>query len=196
MTRNIAEQTNTLRIFWLKKHGYLPRGGEYVHGSIKWIYGLGGHENSIGFFVATKGNDNHIRLYYTQTNGMSGEKEDFSYKVRLVTTPCNFGGTRYWFICPIANNGKPCGRRVGVLFQVGKYFGCRYCGEIAYDAQFQGGRLRPGSVTEPDVERALAEVKYKYYNGLPTRKYKRYLRLREKMDDSWRRMIARFGNIF
>ena len=101
-----------------------------------------------------------------------------------------------WFICPLYKNGQYCGRRVGVLYNIGKWFGCRHCGEIAYQAQFEGGKFRMSSVCEPDVERAYNEIKREYYNGQPTRRYKRYLRLREKMDKSWRRAIIKFGMKF
>ena len=37
-----------------------------------------------------------LRLYY-RVNG-----QPVDYKVRLVTTKPNYGGLRWWFICPIA----------------------------------------------------------------------------------------------
>jgi hypothetical protein len=80
-----------------------------------------------------------------------------------------------------------------VIYSVDKWFGCRYCANIAYQAQFEGGRFRIGSVTEPDVEKAYNEIKRFYYAGKPTRKYKRYLRLRDKMDNSWARAAFTFS---
>ena len=186
MSKSIAEQSNRLSIFWLNKHGYLPAGGGWRYGGIKWTYGMSGDESSIGFTVTTNGDDgDSIRLQYTHTSQWTGEKESMDYRVELATTPCNYGGKRYWFICPLSKNGQYCGRRVGVLFSIGKWFGCRHCGEIAYQAQFEGGKFRVGSVCEPDVDRAWDEIKRQYYNGKPTRRYKHYLRLREKIDNSW-----------
>jgi len=86
-----------------------------------------------------------------------------------------------------------CGKRVGVIYGVDKWFGCRYCADIAYQAQFEGGSFRVGSVTEPDVEKAYEEIKLEYYNGKPTRKYMRYLRLTDKMNNSWARVAMKFG---
>ena len=134
-----------------------------------------------------------MELIYTVTVNSSGEKVDMRYKVPLVTTPCNYGGRRYWFVCPLSKNGVYCGKRVGIIYNVDKWFGCRYCADIAYQAQFEGGNFRVGSITEPDVEKVYNNVKLKYYNGKPTRRYRRYLRLREKMDDSWIRAGMRFG---
>ena len=117
-----------------------------------------------------------------------------NYKISLTTTKCNYGGVRYWFICCLTKNGVYCGRRIGILYSVGKYFGCRYCADVAYRAQFEGGRFRLGSVTEPDVEKAYSEIKRFHYKGKPTRKYKRYQRLREKMDDIWIMAGQKFGD--
>lgn len=189
MSRSIAESTNRLSIFFLKKHGYLTQEKSCHYGGIRWT--MGDWENNINFWVSTT--DNYVELIYTVTVHSSGEKTDMKYKVPLASTPCRFGGRRYWFVCPLYKNGRYCGRRVGVIYSVDKWFGCRYCAGIAYQAQFEGGNFRIGSVTEPDVEKAYYEVKRFYYNGKPTRRYKRYLRLREKMDNSWGRAFLEFG---
>ncbi len=200
MTRAIAEQSNRLSIFWLKKQGYLPQEELWQYGGIKWT--RGDWENNINFYVQTSGDKaeteetNHIELIYTTTNYWSKEKTDMRYKIPLITTPCNYGGKRYWFKCNLTKNGIYCGRRVGMLYSVGNWFGCRHCAEVAYQAQFQGGRFKAGSLCEPDVERAYDEVKLEYYNGRPTRKYKRYLRLRRKMDNNWIKMLGGLGNKF
>ncbi|MCA9389812.1 hypothetical protein KC571_00220 [candidate division WWE3 bacterium] len=198
MAKAIAEQSNSLSIFFLKKHGYFPRGGGVKNGTITWTWGLSGNKNSIGIYVFSgPANDpGYIKLNYTQTNRWSGEKSDMNYKVKLTSTPCNYGGVRYWFICPLTKNGSYCGRRVGVLYGVDKWFGCRDCANIAYLAQFEGGKLRTGSLCEPDVEKAYDEVKRKYYDGKPTKKYQRYLRLREKMDMVWIKAARKFGHEF
>lgn len=198
MARNQAEWSNSLSIFWLKKHDYLNREYSRRSGGIKWTYGLGGNESSISFTVlrdywGTPQEQACINLIYTHTDRWSREKEDVDYKIQLTTTSCNLGGIRYWFVCPLIKNGNYCGRRVGVLYSVGKYFGCRHCADIAYQSQFEGGRFRLGSVTEPDVERSYKEVKRRYYKGRATRKYMRYLRLREKMDTAWTKMAVRLG---
>lgn len=200
MARTIAEQSNRLSIFWLKKHDYLNKDYSHMAGSISWSYG-GEEKSSIRFTIqrnnwGTPEVSTSITLKYNHTDYWTQKKSDMDYNITLVTTPCNLGGVRYWFICPLTKSGRYCGRRVGVIYGIGKWFGCRHCGEIAYQAQFEGGNFRIGSVTEPDVEKAYDEIKRFYYKGKPTRRYKRYLRLRNKMDDSWIRAFSRFGNIF
>jgi len=201
MTRKIAEQSNALSIFWLKKNGFLNKDCSHISGGIKWTYGISGKSNNISFSVVrnnqgTPQEKTYLNLRYTSTDRWSGEKTDMNYNIDLVTTPCHYGGERYWFVCPLHKNGVYCGKRVGVIYNIGKWFGCRNCGEIAYQAQFEGGKFRFGSVTEPDVEKAYSEIKRKYYNGKPTRKYRRYLRLRDKMDNSWFVIAGKIGMKF
>ncbi len=88
----------------------------------------------VSFAVSTVAGDEYIRFQYTQTDKHSGEKTELDYKVRLVWTPCHFGGRRWWFICPLIVNGRVCNRRVGVLYLAsGKYFGCRHCYNLTYE---------------------------------------------------------------
>lgn len=198
MTKAIAEGLSAINIFFLKKDGFLPQQNQYRRSRLIWTGR--GWENSINISVQTSGdeeetiNSSYIEFDYTINARTSGvEKEHINYKMPLVTTPCNYGGKRYWFICNLSRNGVYCGRRVGVLYNSNKYFACRYCSNVAYSAQFEGKRLRFGSVCEPDVEKAYMDIKTFYYNGKPTRKYKRYLRLKEKMDNSWAQMMLNIG---
>lgn len=56
-----------------------------------------------------------------------GKWQGEQYSVHIVHTPCNFGGSRAWFICPATG----CGRRVAILFG-GRAFACRHCHQLAY----------------------------------------------------------------
>ncbi len=200
MTKSIAEQSNGLSIFWLKKHGYLNKGSSYQSGGITWTYGYSENKSSINFSIIRNDLDTpeeraYINLRYTNTNRYSGEKDDMDYKIELTTTPCRYGGKRYWFICPLSKNGKYCGRRVGVIFGIGKWFGCRHCGNIAYSKQMEGGKYRWNGVSIPDIERAEKEVKRYYYKGKPTRKYRRVLRLNDKFEEGLIGMMGKLGKI-
>ena len=195
MARQHAETSHALKIFWLRKQGYFPQGYNMKWGTVTWTNGE--HESSISISVMVgSGIRDYIHLHYTHTNRWSGEKSDMDYNINLVTTPCRYGGVRYWFICPLTKNESYCGRRIGVLYLCGKYYGCRHCCNVAYNSQFEGGNFRVGSICEPDVEKAYKDIKREYYNGKPTRRHKRYLRLREKMNRSWMRAGAKFGMNF
>lgn len=50
--------------------------------------------------------------------------------VMLETTPCHFGGERYWMTCP------KCGERKAVLYEVhSHYWACRTCLNLVYSSQ-------------------------------------------------------------
>lgn len=92
------------------------------------------------------------------------------HAVRLETTPCNYGGTRPWFVCPVR------GERVAVLFLRAGRFACRHCQRIAYASQSEDmiGRIwrkqgkveaklgenwrRPKGMHETTHERLLAII--------------------------------------
>lgn len=128
--KDTVEDYRALRISRLKTWGYLSNGGRF--GSVTWSWG---NEARSGISVLTSisGKSGTARLMYTNTNSWTGEKIDLDYQVQLVTTPCNYGDFRWWFICPLIKNCCPCNRRVGVLFLgVGKYAGCRHCYDLTY----------------------------------------------------------------
>jgi len=172
MTRTVAENTNNLSVFFLKKYGYLSKWGNRRCGGIKWT--RGDDEESMGIEAKTEKSGGYVELIYTHTDIQSGVKTDMRHKVLLTTTPCYFGGRRYWFLCP------KCERRVAVIYGIGKCFECRSCANVAYRSQFEGGDIRVGSKNRSKVEEAYKRVGREYYAGKPTRKYKRYVQLSEK----------------
>ncbi|MBN9517003.1 hypothetical protein J0H58_00560, partial [bacterium] len=62
-----------------------------------------------------------LRLRYEA----AASSERLDYPVALVTTPCRYGGLRWWFVCPLARGDTGCGRRARKLYLKGRYFGCR-----------------------------------------------------------------------
>src|SRR5262249_25845614 len=44
------------------------------------------------------------------------------------------GGLRWWFVCPLEADGRPCGRRVRKLYLPAgaTLFGCRHCHRLSY----------------------------------------------------------------
>ncbi|MGI0016826.1 MAG: hypothetical protein ACREBU_25680 [Nitrososphaera sp.] len=64
--------------------------------------------------------------------------ESLDYSVALETTPCTYGGYRYWLRCPAAG----CGRRVVILYLGGCYFACRHCYWLAYESQHESAAGR------------------------------------------------------
>jgi len=86
---------------------------------------------SLGYEVDTRGRPPWVRLFYTVTP-WGGEPVDYDYKIQLVTTRPNFGGQRWWFVCPLLG----CGRRVLKVYlpPSGRYYGCRQCYRLTYES--------------------------------------------------------------
>ena len=192
MSKRTAEGICSLRIFWLKGQGYLKSG--YRSGSIKWSCGEESRGSmGIAINIDDSSRSDYINLTYTHTDYWSGEKSEMDYNIGLETTPCNYGGKRYWFICPLTRNGIYCGRRVGVIYAVGKWFGCRHCAHIAYSSQMRGGRYRGTSINYPDIEKKESELKRYNYRGKPTRKYRRVMAMHDKLNRAFEMMAIRYG---
>lgn len=62
---------------------------------------------------------------------------DHNYPIQIVWSPCNYGGTRPWFLCPVLG----CNRRVAVLYG-GEIFACRHCNRLDYKSQSESASTR------------------------------------------------------
>lgn len=108
----------------LKQHGVIDNN---VKSSGEWAWWRDGHKrNSVGYEVDTSGTMAWIRVQYQ--NKQTGVAYD--YKIYLTSTVPNYGGKRWWFVCPI----QGCGKRVSVLY-MGRIFACRHCCNLAYSTQ-------------------------------------------------------------
>jgi hypothetical protein len=107
----------------------LLRPGYAVAGTIRWTLVATGEERAtIGFDANLRaGDEGSIRLHYT----INGAPQD--YTVSLATSPCNYGGKRWWFICPAS------GRRCLKLHLPpgGTIFAARQAYRLAYRSQRQ-----------------------------------------------------------
>ena len=93
---------------------------------------------SISYRVESGGNGpTGLRFMYTITDNETGEKKDYNYIIPVVSTPCNYGGKRWWFICPLVVNGRACQRRCRIVYMPpgAKYFGCRECHQLTYESR-------------------------------------------------------------
>jgi hypothetical protein len=132
--RRTVEDCKSVSMSFLRKNGYFDCSGPQ---GIVWTNRFGEETASMNVIVHTSQEESYIRLLYTMTDRNTGKETDFDYKVELVTTPCNLGGVRYWFICPLSRNGVYCGRRVGVLYRAlrADYYGCRHCYNLSYESR-------------------------------------------------------------
>ena len=194
MSKTETEDVKKIKSSFLRKHQYFCG---IKSGTITWTrsgYGARGDKSSVGIVVSTLGDEKYIQITYTQTDNYSGEKKDFDYKIPLITTGCNFGGVRYWFKCTLSRNGVYCGRRVGVLFKDGDWFGCRHCYRLAYPSQNLSGMAKYFGrfLSDNELEAIRVEIKGTHYRGKPTKRYLRYLRESNQAEESFAGMIMYF----
>lgn len=128
--RKIVEECFSISIRQLKRDGCLSR--MFTSGELSWSNNFGKKLVNVGYQISIIGVRSYMRLQYNFKIGTTGEAGDLDYEIRLVSTPCNFGGRRWWFICPLITDGMACNRRVGVLYLGDKYFGCRHCYDLTY----------------------------------------------------------------
>ena len=132
-----VEEGLKLEIRSLKNLGFLECRGSIKNGNVWWSIdeqkiATIGISICLGMEGPQMGRRNFLKFDYTITDSDTGETTPFRYSTDLVSTPCRFGGQRWWFICPLVN----CSRRVGVLYLPygAKYFGCRHCYNLTYES--------------------------------------------------------------
>jgi hypothetical protein len=111
--------------------------GEFRAGFLNWQRG-DQLMSSVSYRAAMQSpGDERLELAFTR--GGSDGRQDVQQIVRLVHTVPNFGGKRWWMICPYL------GKRVGKLYLPpnGDRYACREAWRIAYQSQRDASRDRP-----------------------------------------------------
>lgn len=137
LKKDTVEEARQIDILSLQSSGVFSKGP-----NMKWncTWSRDGEvQAAIGYslvYSSEMGNPNALRFEYRWTP-VGGEPEDADYFVSISTTPCHYGGLRYWFICPLSYKGKPCGRRCRILYLAdgSKYLGCRECHQLTYESR-------------------------------------------------------------
>ena len=114
--------------------------GQRMAGSIRWTYTASGKERaSISYESNLQDPDAAwLRLFYT------AKGEPIDYTIRLKTTRPNYGGRRYWFLCPLVRPDGGAPRRVAKLYLPpgGRCFGSREGYGLTYTSCQKSGRFR------------------------------------------------------
>ena len=187
--KNTTDDCLKIDIRWLKRQDYLCG---FRSGTLTWTYGWDKHKSSVGITVSTTDDyDKYLELSYTQTDRNTEEKKEFNHKIPITTTPCNYGGKRYWFMCPLYKSGVYCGRRVAVLYKSGDWFGCRHCYELAYESN----RERYHITSEPELEELEKNIKRTHYDGKMTRKYRSYLKKEKRNSMSLLNLFSKYDDL-
>ena len=59
-------------------------------------------------YVIQKEDILEVEVSYTITDKLTQDRKVIEYPIRIETTNPNFGGKRYWFLCPLIVDGNPC----------------------------------------------------------------------------------------
>ena len=120
---------------WMLRTGQAGE-GSHIRGSLHWTCG-GRDSGSIGY-AAKMHEPGQERLELTFTNTRQGEREQMRQTVRLTHTLPNYGGKRWWMLCPVN------GQRVGKLYLPpgGDIFASRKAWRLGYQSQRDAPRDR------------------------------------------------------
>ena len=186
MSKSEADWCKKIEIWWLLRDMSI-HGNTYKSTTVSW--GENGSRGSVGVNVSIY-DEKYVRFYYTQTDNYTGEKKDFDYKVQLEETQCHFGGARFWFICPLYKNKKYCGRRVGVLYKDGDWFGCRHCYELTYTSRNVNRRYAYYPLfrvieIEQKIEKIETKTHRRTYAGKPTKNQQKLRKLYSQVGENY-----------
>ena len=127
-------ECHSVDVRYLHKEGLLAPGCSF---SLRWSR-ADRETGSIQGAVTGDEKPERVLFLYRHRSGLGEEWEDVQEPVFLEWTACNFGEERPWFICP----GAGCGRRVAILYGLGRYFLCRHCYDLVYESQRQNEMTR------------------------------------------------------
>lgn len=182
--KNTVESCLCLSLSRLRQWGYLK---SFASGTVQWKSDF--RESEIGVTVSTMGSNPSVELKYTVSASTTGEGERLRYPIELISTPCTYGGKRWWFVCPLVQKeGTPCSRKVYKLYLPPgvRYFGCRFCHNLTYYGR-QNHNHRLDSVrkllgAEVKIEKIRETMKRTSYRGKPTKKCVQYLKYENVME--------------
>ena len=119
--KTCIEEVKRIDIRFLKKIGVLNK---FCSGQLSWSAG-GRPSGTINYHATPE----DLELKFNFRRGSYEQWQPIKQRIYFSTTDCNYGGKRYWLICP------NCHRRVGILCGLDRLFLCRHCYKIPYGAQ-------------------------------------------------------------
>ena len=119
----------TLDVRWLARQGYLAPNASGAY-SVAWSRG----DRPAGDILVRYDGDrpDELVLDYRTRRGEGAPWAPVRERVALDRTPCPYGGSRPWFLCP------GCLDRRAVLYSVGGRFRCTACHDLAYSSTREG----------------------------------------------------------
>lgn len=128
LRKTSVQQCMTISVKILRVNGFLSAGRA---GEIVWTDPAGKEMGRVNIQTVT-GGDGDIICLQLRIGGFVTSRQT----IELSSTNCNYGGLRYWFLCPAVKDEIYCGNRVTKLYlpPAGQYFGCRECYDLTYES--------------------------------------------------------------
>lgn len=181
--QDTTEDCKTIDIRLMKRNGWLLPG---CGGNLKWTCN-GEPSGDINYHCY----ESRLLLNY-RFRSVGIEWEPVKQTIFIESTPCNYGNSRQWFLCP------RCGYRCALLYGADRLFLCRKCYELPYASQMQSDLDRLVDQKHKLGKRIFDD--YEYGDGWWKKKgmrwktfdrlYKRYERLDAKINQG---ICYRFG---
>jgi hypothetical protein len=185
-TKIAAEDSLKFSIEDLEASGFFKKEPRIKNGTIEW-----GNGSSMEITVITEKNFEDVNmslLILEYEQAVDGQIRSFEQRILLENTRRRYGEYGWWFLCPICPVKDSVNwRRARILYKTGQYFGCQRCSKITWKSRRRGGlkkkfgvKILPAHLYE--YETRMMPTK-KYYKGKPTKKFKKFLKTREKSLD-------------
>lgn len=130
--RTTVEECAFLDINAIRREGFKAKGKAPVF--VKTRRAL--KKKSIGYieYAVRSTRDQKPVILFKYFLKREGDIQEVEEQVVLQSTRPFFGGSRWWFTCPIMQGDTPCKKRVAVLYLPpgSLYFGCRHCYDLTY----------------------------------------------------------------
>lgn len=134
--RPVAEHCKRIDLAWMMREGFV-RDGANNSGILNWTC-RGSPNGSISYraYLLEQGRE---RLELSYTRGSGDDAEQVEQAIALCSTEPNFGGKRWWMICPYKHI------RVGKLYMPpsGDRFASRKAWRLGYQSQRDAPRDKP-----------------------------------------------------
>ncbi len=167
-----VEQIPRISLNWIKK--YLKYPGCEFNFPYEWTID-GEPAGNITIIANTR--DEYRKFLLLNYHMVSNPDLKYDYKVYIHETECNYGGVRYWLICPNSNCGKVCCK----LYFKYNYFLCRKCTRYLYRSQTlsHNDRMISNSHKLDKAEELEQKLKKKFYQGKATKKFRQIEKMKE-----------------
>ncbi len=129
LAKTVTDGLLKLDVRYLARQGYLDSNTLGVY-SVAWSRGDRPAGDILVLFDTDRPDE--LALDYGVRRGEVTPWESIRERIPLDRTPCPYGGSRPWFLCP------RCFGRRAVLFGVGGRFRCRGCHGLAYSSTREG----------------------------------------------------------